>query len=389
MRMKFYVFKQIVKVVRYFILFGVSRTVIKIRVNLFFRKLESRSHFEKLNYSGGRGKKQENGKNYNGRIAIVGCGTFGLTTVAYFALKNSKYSIKYFVDHDIRKAEFATRLFGCGRPTVEFGEVLDDEEVTLCFIATNHSSHAELACKVLEKNKSVHIEKPHVISQSDLSKLKETMKYSQGAVFLGYNRRRAPFSRLLKQRIDSVNDEKTLLSGSWFVIGHQLGSDHWYNADGEGSRILGNLVHWIDWCWFLVSGKNLKYVDICPVYSTTHENVSSVGLSFDSKYFFSICFSALGEMPTGVFESFRFQYGDCFGEMENFQKLVMVTPWRTEKKTSLKRDLGHKSNIVNSIRSVDEGKGGCGIQEVVVNGRLILGVFDAAKSKKNIRIQLV
>lgn len=389
MRVKLGPFYNIVKVFRYVMLFGVSRTLIKIRIKLFLESLEKQNRFGTEGRCRGDSEKNGYGENYKGRLAIIGCGTFGLTTVAYFALKRSKYSIKYFVDMDIAKAEFAHRLFGCGKPTVDLNEVLDDEDITLCFIATNHSTHAELACKVLGKNKSVHIEKPHVISETGLSKLEEAMAHSQGSVFLGYNRRRALFSKVLKERIDSVDDENMSLSGSWFVLGHQLSGDHWYNADGEGSRVLGNLVHWIDWCWFLVSNKDLKYVDICPIFSTTHENVSSVGLSFDSKYFFTICFSALGETPTGVFESFRFQYGDCFGEIENFQKLVMVTPWQSVRKTRLTRDLGHKSNIINSIRSVDEGKSGCSVTEVVVNGRLILGVADACKAKKNIRVSLI
>lgn len=379
---------QIVRVFRYFLLFGVSRTLLKVRVKLFLRSLGNSSD----SLSGDRSKTtvehSVDRKNFQGRLAVIGCGTFGLTTVAYFALKKSKGSIKYFVDNDIRKAEFASRLFGCGKPIVSLAEVLSDEDVLLCFITTNHSSHAELACKVLEKNKSVHIEKPHVISESDLTKLHKAMENSQGAVFLGYNRRRAPFTQLLKEKIDSVNEDGPL-SGSWFVLGHQLGSDHWYNAEGEGSRVLGNLVHWIDWCWFLVSDKNVEHADIRPIYSTAHQAVYSVGLSFDSKYFFNISFSALGETPTGVFESFRFQYGNCYGEIENFQKFVMVTPGRTERKTSLMRDLGHKNNIVNSIRSVDEGKGGCGIHEVVVNGKLILGVFEATKFNKNISVRLV
>ena len=50
-------------------------------------------------------------------------------------------------------------------------DIIDDPQIDLIYIASNHYTHAEYAIEALNKGKSVHIEKPHVVNESQLDRL--------------------------------------------------------------------------------------------------------------------------------------------------------------------------------------------------------------------------
>ena len=100
--------------------------------------------------------------------------------------------IRGALDHNANRAASFYQRYGLDYYTTDPDEFFDDPAIDLVYIASNHASHAEYAIRALERGKAVHIEKPHVVTESQLRRLCATMRRTGGKVRLGFNRPRSP-----------------------------------------------------------------------------------------------------------------------------------------------------------------------------------------------------
>jgi predicted dehydrogenase len=127
---------------------------------------------------------------------------------------------------------------------------LQNTESPLAIIATYHSDHTRIANEIfnLNPNTLIFIEKPPCVTLDDLKSL--TALYDKGAkIEIGYNRRFIPLNQKLRelyfkeQKVISISIKEILINKS-----------HWYLWNNQGTRITGNLTHWIDLCTFWIDG---------------------------------------------------------------------------------------------------------------------------------------
>ena len=116
--------------------------------------------------------------------------------------------------------------------------------IDLVLCCSDHSSHFTYAKHFLCSGIDVYCEKPLTTSLSQLYELATSVSSSSGRFFAGYNRPHSPFVKKLRETFFSTKSTKLFLDFN--VSGHFLTSDHWYRSSGQGSRIYGNLGHWID-----------------------------------------------------------------------------------------------------------------------------------------------
>ena len=93
-------------------------------------------------------------------------------------------------------------------------DIINDSHIDLVYIASNHFTHAEYAIQALSEGKSVHIEKPHVVSRDQLDRLVSAMKASSGKVRLGFNRPGSRFGRIL---LEHIKNETGTIMINWFL----------------------------------------------------------------------------------------------------------------------------------------------------------------------------
>ena len=110
-------------------------------------------------------------------VGVIGCGIFGFGVLGYFLTKNHGKVIRGVLDHNAEPRGLVlpalrARLLHDRSPTSCF----DDPAIDLVFIASNHNSHTDYAMRALERGKAVHIEKPHVVTESQLRRLCATMR---------------------------------------------------------------------------------------------------------------------------------------------------------------------------------------------------------------------
>ena len=325
------------KVLRYFRLYGIPRTLVKVKGQYHMQRVYECLPAVKPSKASLRSS-----------VAIVGCGNYSFSNIAFY-LSRSGIGIRCVMDIDINKAASLAQHYNACYYTCDVEDLLDDDSVELVYIASNHASHADYAVRFISAGKNVHIEKPHVVSNEQLISLCSAMRsYPTSKVFLGFNR---PRSVLMKSLVKQLASQSGPLMINWFIAGHEIPDDHWYFLESEGGRVLGNLCHWTD-CTLQLVGLDKAFP--CTVHSVASTDAKSdfiFSVVFADQSCATISFSAKGHTFEGVRETLNLHKGDILANISDFQSLRIDVSSRKFAKRIPFRDHGHKSNVLNSFSS--------------------------------------
>lgn len=361
-------FFKISKALRYIKLYGINRTYIKIKSQLHMAEIEDFEGDVWTNPSGIRG----------GDVAIVGCGNFAYSTIAYYVTKATNAKIKYALDVNKYRSLSLAKTYKIYQAVSNFDKILSDPEISLIYIASNHHSHAEYAIRAIECGKNVHIEKPHAVNKIQLEKLIDAMaRNPDSKVFLGYNR---PKSSLFKKLLSSMQNESGTVTVNWFIAGHKIEDDHWYFSKKEGGRILGNLCHWSDLTIQLIGLKNCFPCKISPAIDPDSTSDFSYAISFADGSQAAFTFSAKGHTFEGVREYLNLHKGNLLANLQDFGSLELSIGAKYKRINSFYRDHGHKKNIQNSYIKTVSNESGEDLFYVYATGLLILKIKEATDS---------
>jgi predicted dehydrogenase len=351
------------KVLRYLRLYGLQRTLMKVKGQYHMKR--KYDIFPVACEDKIRSKAS---------IGIIGCGNYAFSTIAFYLNKSNPGLIRGVMDSDIHRAASLFENYYATYFTDDVDEILNDKNIDLVFIASNHASHAEYAIRCIEMGKHVHIEKPHVVSKDQLARLIFAMrKFPASKVFLGFNR---PRSVLFKRLKSLLAKESGPLMINWFIAGHEIPDDHWYFDEREGGRVLGNLCHWTDLTLQLVGLENAFPCQIIPSAPPGAKSDFIASIIFADKSCASITFSAKGHTFEGVREILNIHKGNLVGNLTDFQSLSVDV---IEKKTVWRhfhRNHGHEQNILNSLKSVR----GEDQQYIIATANLFLAIRKALES---------
>lgn len=328
---------KIKKIIRYIKLYGLRRTWIKVRGQIHLNKRYQVLPTPSLNLKP------------HHKVAIVGCGNFAFTTIAYYLRREFGNVIGAVMDVDINRAASLAQYHKVPFFTDDFKAILNIEQIEMIYIASDHASHAEYAIEALQKGKHVYIEKPHVVNEDQLQRLILEIKKRQAKVFLGFNR---PSSYLGKLIFHYLNGQSGAGIYNWFVVGHKLEADHWYLKPGEGGRVLGNLCHWTDFLIYLIPDDNLYPIEINPTRGEKPDIDLAVTFKFGDGSIAAITFSEKGDSFEGVREKFHAQKGKCILSLDDFQTLIVDINDKKYKHKMFHRNQGHSDNIVNAYLNV-------------------------------------
>lgn len=363
------------KILRFTSLYGPART---------FTKVKSQLHMKKsLGFDGDTWINPKGTSKKSGDIAIVGCGNFSFSTIAYYLAKSSQGCVKYALDVDKSKSRSLAKEYNLYAAVSDYQHILNDSAIKIIYIASNHASHAEYAIEAIKAGKSVHIEKPHAVREEQLDRLIQTMQeYPKAKVFLGFNR---PKSALFSKLMDRMNREAGNSMLNWFIAGHKIEDNHWYFSEEEGGRVLGNLCHWSDLCIHLVGIKNAFPCTINPAFSKDTKSNFAVSITFNDGSQASITFSAKGHTFEGVREYLNVHKGNLLASLSDFHRLTVDLQDKRKKYTLLYRDHGHKANIINSYNNtVRQGLPGESVDYVKGTGLLILRIKEAIETGQQV-----
>jgi len=128
-------------------------------------------------------------------------------------------------------------------------QMVDDDDVDAIFVATPHSTHAELVCAALAGGKHVFCEKPLALTEDELDAVVTAWKASGAQLAVGFNRRHSPAVAAAQAALGTTGGPLTL---SYRVHAGRLPDKHWYHDRTQGGRLLGEVCHFIDTCSAIV-----------------------------------------------------------------------------------------------------------------------------------------
>lgn len=213
-----------------------------------------------------------------GKIGIIGAGNYTSSTVIP-CLKKAKANIKYIASAGGLSAKIMAKRANAEFATSDYKEILRDSEVSVVIVTTRHNLHAKMIMEALDAGKSVFVEKPLCLNQSELDDIIQKYNSAKSNVTLnvGYNRRFSPFAVKLKHIIGegAINIVANMNAG-------YIPPEVWVNdMTIGGGRIIGEACHLIDLCSYL-SGS--KIISVCMNALGTNPDVMTDNASILLKY---------------------------------------------------------------------------------------------------------
>ncbi|QMU64046.1 MAG: zinc-binding dehydrogenase [Flavobacteriaceae bacterium] len=191
-----------------------------------------------------------------GVIGIIGAGNFTSSTVMP-NLKKINANVKYIASSGGLSSTIMAKKYGIAKSTTNYQEMLEDEDVDLVFITTQHNTHARMVVEAINAGKSVFVEKPLTLTEEELFEIIAGYEKNNVTISVGFNRRFAPLAIKMKKALGNdttpVNIIATMNAGF-------IPKDVWvHDMELGGGRIIGEACHYIDLCSYL-AGSNVTAV---------------------------------------------------------------------------------------------------------------------------------
>jgi predicted dehydrogenase len=351
------------KIYRFFKIYGFSRTYVKVIGRLRFTPII------KFPISFVFNAKKE--------IAIIGAGQFSFANIGIYLKRNRGNCILGVYDIDKENATtfanyYNTKVFN------NVDKLITDERVKIIYIASNHASHSDYAIKALNANKIVYVEKPISVTTEQFSKLMKASKNK--SLYVGYNR---PFSPAIIEVRKYLNySKRTPLSLSFFITGHKLEKNHWYRDYKEGTRVCGNIGHWLDLSINLLKNIGLpNTINVTIIASNDQEKDDNVAITMvtDKEDLISIILTSREEPFEGINESINIQNSGLIVKIDDFRRMTIWNGVEFVKKRYFRKDVGHETAILQPFTNKNQRD----FSEVEISTRLMLEITNAIRSDKS------
>jgi predicted dehydrogenase len=284
-------------------------------------------------------------------IGMIGCGQFAYATIGYFVSRAFGARFAACFDIDARAAATFARGLGVPRQCASADELLAQPGLKLVYVASNHASHSDYAVAALARGLDVYVEKPVAVTLAQLAALESARRATGRRVFAGYNR---PFSAALRDYCRFVPaGTPGGISLQCFVSGHQLASDHWYRRPAEGTRICGNVGHWLDLFVHLLARRGQpRELEIALTWADDAEpdDNLSVSMRSDRGDLCSIMLSSRTEPFEGINETINLQHGDTICKIDDFRRLRIWQGTQLVRRRYWPKDVGHRLAILQPFR---------------------------------------
>jgi len=277
-------------------------------------------------------------------LAVLGAGDYVRIEVGP-ALKRAGLRRSVICDREPQVAALAAAALGfqrAGTDALEAIEALPGPGVVV--VATNHDSHGEFAVAALEAGHRVLLEKPTVVTGSDQQRLLAAARAHPGKLEVGFNRRYNPLVRRAVATLADVDAPRTITATIREV---SIEPHHWYLWPNQGTRVAGNLCHWIDLAVALVGPRGV------PIAVSLSGRVEASAGGADAERAFTVEFddgsaatliaTSRGDGIRGVQERIEIRSGELSLHLDDLWKLEVLRGGTLRRHRTLWRDKGHQT----------------------------------------------
>lgn len=363
--------KSLKKVIRFFTIYGLLRTLTKVSGR--YRSLRI---FKPIYFAS------------KPSIGLIGCGQFQYSTIAFFLSRSFKNRFSFCYDVNHKNAITLGKYYSIPQIIKSSDGLQNNLNANIVYIASNHYSHTEYAIGYLNKGIDVYCEKPISVTFDQFDILVNAIKNSNAVFYAGYNR---PFSaaiETIKESISGSNRIDGKFSLNCYVSAHDIPKDHWYRKEEEGTRICGNVGHWIDLMIHLynVRGYIPKSYEVQIAYSDTTESDDNIVITITTPFgdLTSITITARSEPFEGINETINLQYDKVIAKIDDFRSVIIWDDDKLYRKKYRIKDVGHKRSVMQPFVSEKRD-----LNEVIASTELMLHIADMVKvAEKTKKIEL-
>ena len=307
-------------------------------------------------------------------IGVIGCGQFAFSTIGYFIWSKYGKRFKCCFDSDADAQASFAQFFGCSGKCEGAAELLSDPSIDLVYIASNHATHTDYAVDALNAGKTAYIEKPVSVSRQQLRRLALAVRTASAAgtrTYAGYNR---PFSGAVRLLRRYCNGQKGPLTLSCFVTGHEIAANHWYRKPEEGTRVCGNVGHWIDLAVHMLSWRSLPdrwQVLVASADAAAPDDNLSISMTSEHGDLISLVLTSRSEPFEGINETLNLQWGEVMGRIDDFRAMRVWVGSRRHEHRFWPKDVGHRRAILQPFNQTEREW-----KEVEQSSLLMLAIAD-------------
>lgn len=237
------------------------------------------------------------------------------------ALVSERFKFRH---RDTSAARAFERLIGAAEPIV--------------VVAGYHSSHAEHAAMAIAANPDacVLVEKPPALDIGQAARL-AALRDGGAHIEIGYNRRFAPLAIAAR---DEIAEAEGPISMTCIVKELRIPDSHWYYWPKQGTRILGNVGHWVDLGLSVIASDPVSLVVAPAAQSIVGDEITLVVLFADGSRL-TIVATKLGNGLRGVQEQIDIRRGDVTVRIDDFLSMTTERGGRRRVRRGRIRDKGH------------------------------------------------
>jgi predicted dehydrogenase/threonine dehydrogenase-like Zn-dependent dehydrogenase len=302
-------------------------------------------------------------------VGLVGAGNFAKNTLLPIMKDTGLYHLKGLATTGGPGAAQAQNVFSFEYTTNDYNELLNDTDIDLIAISTQHNTHAKFIIEALNYGKHVYCEKPMCLTLDELQDIESAYHSSKGELFIGLNRRHAPLIKKIRKELAT---DKIPAVYNYIANAGYIPTDHWTQDETiGGGRIIGEAIHFIDVIQYL-DGSNLESLAVTYAKNDAFPKNDNalITLKFSSGAVASIIYTSMGATKYPKEQLRVFTNGSVY-EMDNFIRLNQYGTIR-KAQFKLRQDKGIKDEYEN-IYNILTGKiANVEIKDAFTNHRLLI-----------------
>jgi predicted dehydrogenase len=290
-------------------------------------------------------------------VAVLGAGDYTRNEIIP-ALRRARLTPYAVANREPQIAAIVGREAGFALATTDAERAIEElPGQGLVIVATAHDSHTRLACAAVKAGHRVFVEKPPTVTETDVEQLATLMRSHPGAVEIGFNRRYHPLVRRARARLRRESGPTSI---SVVVKELNFQPDHWYFWPNQGTRITGNLCHWIDMAVFLLEGSplpvSLAMSPRVPGSEPGSDEERVLTVTFEDGSLLTVLGTTRGDDIRGVQEQIEIRRGLATITIDDLWKLRIRSDGLDRRSRTLFRDKGHRTMYREALSRVVAGQ---------------------------------
>ena len=315
-------------------------------------------------------------------VAVLGGGDYTRSEIIP-ALRRGRFQLYAVANREPQIAAIVGRDYGFALATTDSERAIAELPAPgLVVVATAHDSHTQLACAAVKAGHRVFLEKPPTVTVDDVHQLAAVMRANPGAIEIGFNRRYHPLVRRARARLARESGPTSI---SCVVKELTFQPDHWYFWPNQGTRITGNLCHWIDLAVYLIGGGPMPVsITLSPRMPGTEpgsdeERVLTV--TFEDGSLLTVLGTTRGDDIRGVQEQMDIRRGHTTITIDDLWKYRVRSDGIERYGRTLFRDKAHTAMYRESLGRIKAGQPSLyAVRDMVVVSAIQIAASDLART---------